>query len=299
MKKFRLFTISFIVILSLLLAVLFLVFNENNKLDCNNNWAFCSINKQDNYNSLKDGKVIKIAIIDSGIDEKKARVQVEKRFSDDNKTKDILGHGTAIASIIASKRSFQDDFEGVYPRGSIYDANVLDENGNATIEEIVSAVEWSISQEVDIINMSFGVENDDDRLHRAIKKATDNNIIIVAAAGNTLGMYTEYPAKYEEVLSISAVDEKMNLFKYSAKGKINFVAPGVDIEAIKIGNLSNQETLSGTSFATAYAAAIIAILLDENKIDNENYQKTLLEYAHPVKGKENDPSYGNGLLKIK
>lgn len=279
-------------------AVIFMKFEffyQKKAIDCRSNWAICSINKQTNSTSHTK-REIKIAIIDSGIDDKKAQVNIVKRFSNKHELKDTYGHGTAIASIIASKES--NSIEGIYPEALIYDVNILDENGNTSIDEVIKAVEWCISQKVDIINMSFGIENDDIRLYETIKKAINNDIIIVSAAGNTLGMYTEYPAKYEEVLSISAVDKEMNLFKYAAKGKVDFVAPGVDIEAIKIGNLSNQKKLSGTSFATAYATGIIATLLSENKINKENYRKTLLEYADPIKEDRCDASYGCGFLKL-
>lgn len=298
MMKLRKKILVFSLLFFFICMTIFMVFKDNVLIDCSKNWALCSIDKQA-INPIHNSKQIKIAIIDSGIDEQEARVEIEKRFLHNKYTGDSFGHGTAVASIIASEKSNKDNVEGLYPQAIIYDANILDENGNAKMDEVISAIEWSIDQQVDIINMSFGIENDDSRLHEIVKKAVENKIIIVASAGNTFGMYTEYPAKYEEVLSISAVDENMNLFKYAAKGKIDFVAPGVDIEAARIGSFSEQERLSGTSFATAYATAIIATLLSEEKIDKDNYREILIDYAELPNGKLGNNSYGSGFLKFR
>jgi subtilisin family serine protease len=242
-------------------------------------------------------EVFILAIVDSGVDDKKARIKVKKRFKTTKNSKDPFGHGTAVASIISGSERDSDSVKGIHPQANIFDVNVLDENGNASVDEVVKGIEWSIDQKVDIINMSFGIEKDDSRLRKAVEKAIEEKIIVVAAAGNTLGLYTEYPAKYENVLSISAVDQNMTIFKYAAKEKIDFVAPGVNIQAIKTGKLSKQESLSGTSFAAAHATGIIAKLLSAKKINKTDYYQKLIEFADLPEGKSEDPSYGYGLLK--
>ena len=268
------------------------------KIDCNQNWALCSIQKEyADPNSLTDTP-LKIAIIDSGIDEEKARVKVSKRFNEKNNQIDSYGHGTAVASIIAAQSNQKDHVEGVIKNIEIYDVNVLDANGNGDIDDITEGIEWCVNQNVDIINMSFGIQKDDARLRAAVEKAINHDIIIVAAAGNTLGLYTEYPAKYESVLSISAIDKNMKIYKYAAKGKIDFVAPGVDIVAIKTGKLSHQKELSGTSFATAYATGIIASLLNNKEIHKETVHKDLLEYSKDLGESGCDDLYGCGLLTL-
>lgn len=99
------------------------------------------------------------------------------------------------------------------------------------------------------------------------------------------------------MLSILAVDQNMTIFKYAAKEKIDFVAPGVNIQAIKTGKLSKQESLSGTSFAAAHATGVIAKLLSAKKINKIDYYQKLIEFADLPEGKSEDPSYGYGLLK--
>ncbi len=59
------------------------------------------------------------------------------------------------------------------------------------------------------MNISFGVQSDNPKLKEAIDEALDKEIIIVAASGNTLGLSVDYPAKYENVISVSAIKENL------------------------------------------------------------------------------------------
>lgn len=121
--------------------------------------------------------------------------------------------------LLAPKKSLLNPVEGVFKNVVFYDANVLDENGNASISDIVAAIDWAIKHEVDIINMSFGIQKDDPALHEAIKKGYEQNIIFVAAAGNNLGFEADYPARYHEVLSISSIDKNLKRDPTAAKNK--------------------------------------------------------------------------------
>ena len=69
------------------------------------------------------------------------------------------------------------------------------------------------------MNISFGVQSDNPKLKEAIDEALDKEIIIVAASGNTLGLSVDYPAKYENVISVSAIKENLKRSGVSAKGK--------------------------------------------------------------------------------
>ena len=266
--------------------------NVDSKVDCKKNWGLCAINKN-NYKENVGGEPVKIAIIDSGIDDKKANVNVVERFNDG--AKDSNGHGTAIASIIASKKKPFNNFEGVIQNTEIYDVNVLNKHGKANIKDIVEGIEWSIKKQVDIINMSFGIEKDDSDLREAIRLALENNVVIIAAAGNKMGLNADYPAKYEGVISISSVNKELELDPYAAKGKIDYVAPGVDVQAIKIREMNIQKKLSGTSFATAYATGIIAILIGNGTVNKDSIENDLVDYTTNL---GDSKYYGNGLLHL-
>jgi len=104
---------------------------------------------------------IKIAILDSGIDKKHEdlnnQVKDEVNMIHPNvPIIDELGHGTAVAGIIAAKDN-SIGFSGVSPHVELYSVKVLDKDGNGSVEDIIKGIEWSIDKGVDIINLSFGI----------------------------------------------------------------------------------------------------------------------------------------------
>jgi subtilisin family serine protease len=130
---------------------------------------------------------------------------------------------------------------------------------------------WAVEQDVDIITMSFGMENNDDDIARAIREAYNRSIIIFAAASNGGGnQKLTYPARNAEVIAIYATDGKGNKSGFNPTPKsrgLNFAVPG---EAIKSAwttypNASGKpqtKRKSGTSYATPIAAGIAALILD-------------------------------------
>lgn len=260
--------------------------------ECEQNWGICTVYDKRKHKNSGDS-IVKIAILDSGINSNLAilKGKVKETYNainKDSETLDELGHGTMIASIIAAEEN-PHNIIGVNPNAELYDVQVLNSKGGGQIEDVIDGIHWSIDKKVDIINLSFGFEKDDPKLKEAISLAQSNNILVVASAGNTLGLYTHYPAMYKGVYSISAIDKDLNRYKLAAKGKIDYVAPGVDIPVYN----QKGETIiqSGTSLATAYATGIISILIsnEDSNVDLELTFKSL--------GKKDD--FGLGLLLIK
>lgn len=262
--------------------------------ECIKNWAICTL-FPDREIKISNSRPIKVALLDSGIksDLKGLEGKVIKKYNtlnNSSKTNPKSDHGTMIASIIASGKHEGINI-GVNENIELLDVQVLDEMGNGKVEDVVSGVNWSVKQDVDIINLSFGFSRDDPRLKKAVKNANDKGIIIVAATGNTIGLSTDYPARYPEVLSISAIDKNTRLFSYSGKGKVDFVAPGVDVPVLNMGG--EIERQNGTSFAAAYATGAISLLIQDGKKDiRENLKSNAKDLGHPKE-------FGYGLIQIK
>lgn len=261
---------------------------------CQKNWAVCTLFPE-RVIKIAGSKTVKVAVLDSGINQdiKGLKGQVKKSYNALNntfETEAILDHGTMIASIIASTKS-RNNVVGINPAVELYDVQVLNGKGSGKIADIISGINWSVEQGVDIINLSFGFSKDDPKLREAIRNASNKGIIIIAATGNTIGLSTDYPAKYPEVLSISAIDKDMKLYAYAGQGKVDFVAPGVDVPVLNI--LGEVEMQSGTSYATAYITGIVSILLQNGSKDIE---KDLRFGAIKLGAKE---KFGMGLVQIK
>ncbi|ADC52386.1 peptidase S8 and S53 subtilisin kexin sedolisin (plasmid) [Alkalihalophilus pseudofirmus OF4] len=265
-------------------------------------WGLKAIGVNDSINSLPK-KTIKVAVLDSGIyrEHEDLTGKVVAEFNAINPGEPVVddfGHGTAIAGIIAANDN-NIGIVGVTPNVELYDVKVLDETGRGDAENLVSAIEWCISQEVDVINVSFGYQSESLVLKRAINNALGSGIIIVAASGNTYGMGVDFPAKYEDVFSITAVDQNLVRVNSSAKGKIDFAAPGIDI--LSTDREGGYSQFEGTSFATAYASGFIARILQHysKELSHEEIKDLLIENTVELDG-GNAPSieYGYGLLKL-
>ncbi|WP_242273031.1 S8 family peptidase [Bacillus cereus group sp. BfR-BA-01538] len=244
---------------------------------------------------------IKVAILDNGIykEHEDLKGKVVKEFNTINLNNPIIdetGHGTAIAGIIAAENNNL-GILGVMPNIQLYDVKVLDKQGKGDVDHLIKGIRWCIEQRVNILNISFGLQSESPELKKAIDEAVDSGIIVVAAAGNTYGLGVDYPAKYENVISISSVNKEFKRASSSAKGKIDFAAPGVDI--LSTNQDGGYSTYSGTSFATAFATGVIAALLAEgdNTLNLDQIKKILIERSIDLGSTGYDNEFGYGLIQ--
>lgn len=270
--------------------------------ECKTNWAICLVFSDKSYQySFK--KKIKVAILDCGIDGNLPELKgiLKKSYNAINPNEKIIdsyGHGTAIAGTIAAKPN-KYTIQGISQSVHLYDVKVLNDKGGGKIEDVVDGIEWSIKNNVDIINLSFGFQKDNKTLREAILKAISHGIIIVAAAGNNLGLYTDYPAKYEEVISISSISKKLKVDPFAGKGKVDYVAPGVNIPVLTTDE-NKVSYVDGTSFSTAFATGIIANILEqsEHPLSLTDIKEKLNKISLDLGEKGKDTAYGNGLIQL-
>ncbi|OLP64694.1 Intracellular serine protease [Bacillus pumilus] len=257
-------------------------------------WSLKAINKNVENESAK--KKIKIAVLDSGINNKhkdlKGKVSKSYNTIDtESPIKDDFNHGTPVAGIITGNNNYK--HIGVTQNAELIDVKVLNKHGKGKSEDLLEGLKWSIEQKVDIINISFGIESNLPEIEKAIKEAIESNIVVVAAAGNTLGLSVTYPAKYDGVISVTSVDENLKRSSMSAKGKIDFSAPGEKI--ISTDANGDYSTFYGTSFATAYVTGLIADYMSDDKPKNVN--DIYLEFKKSAVNLGERNKYGYGLIQ--
>lgn len=166
----------------------------------------------------------------------------------------------------------------------------------------MAALEWAMNNDINIINMSLGGTQNSSILHNAIRQAKESGIIIVAAAGNFgAGASPDentitYPARYDEVISVGAVDENGQAAYFSSHGpELDIVAPGVNI--LSTANDGTYATMSGTSMAAPHVAgAIAAYKSKHSKATQQEIIDTLFNSATPSSGERN--FYGHGMLNV-
>lgn len=212
------------------------IFGETGK-ESGPKWNVEVIGVDDTESEKLKKDVVKIAIIDSGIDYSENINVVERMNFFDGEIsplfEDNTGHGTAIAGIIASDGQ-NGSTKGINPNVDIYSARVLDRKNKAPVSRIVEAIYWAIDKKVNIINISFGTTKYSEVLHNAIKDAKKAGILIFAASGNegeSVNKGTvEYPAAFEEVVSVGATDPSGEVADLTSRdGEVDIVAPGIEI----------------------------------------------------------------------
>ncbi|KYD27492.1 S8 family peptidase [Parageobacillus toebii] len=246
------------------------------------------------------GKNVKVGIIDSGINpHKDLKVSGGINIVGNNGNYyDDYGHGTKVAGIIAALDNSY-GIIGVAPDVELYSIKVLKSNGKGSISDVVAGIEWAIENDIDILNFSLQTTIDNSVLRNAIQKAYENNILLVASAGNMGGTKkvdtVTYPAAYDEVIAVAAVDKNGERASYSSTGKrIDISAPGDYVYTTVQSGLYFLAT--GTSMAAPHVSGVAALVLEcQPNLDVEELRKILLKSKKPF---GNPKLYGKGIIDV-
>lgn len=255
-------------------------FHENQEHH-DHEWNIQLINAEDLSEQVKSPDKVKVAILDSGVD-RISNIYVEDSVclvpEEDQITtmfEDLTGHGTAIASIIAG--SGEDGILGINPDAEIYSVKVLDKNNNAPVSRIIEGIYWCIDNDIDIINMSFGTNRFSPALEQAVKDAYNAVILMIGAAGNNAGE-VEYPAAFDEVMAVGAVNTNAQMSDFSNTGEeLEIAAPG---ERIKVGSFfCGTSVTHGTSIAVPHVVGVASLLWEKDKSKSNEFIRQLIEYS--------------------
>ena len=254
------------------------------------------------------GECVNVGIIDTGIDSShpdlSQRIKKTVNFAGGNTrdASDDNGHGTHVAGIIAaSKNNF--GVIGAAPMANLYVAKAFDSRGRGDDDAVIRSIDWMISNNVKIINMSFSAPDYTERYHNALRAAYNKNIILVCAAGNggSGGDTMGYPAKFNETISVAAVDINNKIASFSSKGvKTDIAAAGYEILSCYPGGTFAR--LSGTSMAAPIISGCAAILNSKAKarigrfLTPEEMRLVMCMYAESI-GKRDGRS-GCGLFSF-
>ncbi|MDD1652287.1 MAG: S8 family serine peptidase, partial [Methanomicrobiales archaeon] len=252
------------------------------------------------------GKGVKIGIIDTGIDYNHPDLRVKGGYSfwlRSPNYRDVLFHGTHVAGIIAAQHNGF-GVAGMAPDAELYSLAVFNPLGMASLGGILDAIEWCMDHDIDIINMSFGSAYPSPALRDACDRAYESGILLVAAAGNSGrggGMDTvSYPARYDSVIAVSAIDENGEVASWSSRGpEVELAAPGVEILSTFTWPDYYEHTyeyLSGTSMASPHVVGLAALILSANPgMPPAEIRRRLVEFARDAGPTGRDWDFGFGI----
>ena len=208
------------------------------------------------------------------------------------------------------KEQHEGRIKGICPAASLAGIKVLDRLGNGRIENVLDAAGWIISHQKDlnirVVNISFGATTFGEKenliaLEKAIEKLWDNNIIVVAAAGNDgPGRQTvAIPGTCKKIITVGSPDGKDF---YSGRGPTSecIVKPELIVNGSYIRSCNNSvngySIKSGTSMSAPVVSGAIANVLTKKDMSPKDIKKRL--HSCCIKKALPDNLQGWGLLNI-
>ncbi|HEY1149851.1 MAG TPA: S8 family serine peptidase, partial [Pseudoduganella sp.] len=182
-------------------------------------------------------------------------------------------HGSHVAGIVSSHGKAPTGKRGVAPGVKLMSYRVFpNAGGGATNYDIIRAIDRGVTDGCDLLNMSLGGAERDEAVREAIKDAFDKGTLCICATGNDGRGPVNYPARWPESVSVSAIGRKgsfpddsseaMDVQEpFAPKDKEVFVAgfsnigPEVDLTGPGVGHVSTvpggaYAVMSGPSMAT-------------------------------------------------
>ena len=283
-------------------------------------WHLDSLN-MDKVWDYSQGENVVVAVIDTGIDtdhedlkdsiynaisaipEEEYGSTLEEKYKGPD---DYFGHGTHVAGIIAAADN-NNGCLGIAPKSKIMSIKSLErvgKTGTGKTSWVVAGINAAVEADVDIINMSIGGTSvKDELLGEAVKKAVNNGILVVCAAGNISNGKAKvfYPAAYDEVVSVAALKRSGESMvvdtSFSNFGSfVDIAAPGTSIRSTVPDGYGAK---SGTSMACPIVSGAAALLLSKKAdLTNEQICELMYDTAVDMGDSGKDDYYGNGMLDL-
>lgn len=208
-------------------------------------------------------------------------------------------HGTHVAGLLAAIPDNGVGGVGAAPGVELIPVRVLKSNGGF-VSDVVEGVLWAITHDADIINLSLGTGLESAALEAAVDAAEEAGIVVVAAAGNNgeAGDPIRYPAAYDTVLAVGAIDADLAHWSRSSRAPyLDVVAPGVDMLSLGGDGVSEYRYMTGTSMATPQVSGLLALLLQADPDATPGQLREIIRStARDLGPVGHDPEYGHGVI---
>ena len=240
---------------------------------------------EDALDALEDQNPVTVAVLDSGA---RSTHQIFTGVTFDSASGSFIGAGdnstTVVSSDYADGNGHGTHVSGILASAtpdsvSILELKVLDDQGNGSLLDVLSALQYAYKKGAKVVNISLGAnlsDNADGKVPEQYKATVNyfddilgslrsNGVNIVAASsndGHNMDLHYTYPAVSEYVVSVGAINSSNEHFDHSNYGRsLDFAAPGSSINGASHTGDTSTATMSGTSMAAPHVSAFIADLL--------------------------------------
>ncbi|TLX47410.1 alkaline serine protease [Pseudoalteromonas phenolica] len=212
------------------------------------------------------------------------------------------GHGTHVAGTIAAIGGNGQGVVGVNPSGQLglHIVKVFNDSGRwAYGSDLVKAIEQCQLAGANVTSMSLGGSGQSNAERQAFANSYAQGMLHIAAAGNGGNSSMSYPASYDSVVSVAAVDSRENKASFSQyNSQVEIAAPGVGVNST--WNNNNYRSISGTSMATPHVSGVAALVWSHfPECNNQQIRDALNSTAKDKGAAGRDTSYGHGIVQAK
>ncbi len=246
-------------------------------------WAPLGLNVLEAWTKTK-GAGVTVASIDTGYsdhDQLKGVVTnakehlnlIEGGDSNDRFSTNVLianpGHGTLVASVVASRGSLDtvggtggpNEVTGAAPEAQVLPIRAIRSVVDIRQSRIPAAIEHAIAQDCDVIIMALGSAFVIEPVEEALRKAARAGIVTVCAAGNCYGPVV-FPAKMAPLglaTAVAAVDYVLQPWEKTCKGpEVTVSAFGESVWGAKKNAANAPNTTISASQGTTLASSLTA-----------------------------------------